>query len=98
MVILSLAVGCSFAILYIFIIFFNVKEGEPPHLSFTVGPIHNGMLYFYKVHVHHWVIYLCLSIIFGVLAFFVEIFIGFFAFSFIMTLHGLTYKDRCSFE
>ena len=75
--------------------YFFGKKGELPNLQVTFTQfdpwisVDHGIISIYGKHIHHWMIFSLLLLIFYHLEYW-----NLFAFSIIMVLHGLTYSDR----
>ena len=84
-------VGFIAGILYSLIGFGNT--GDEPTLNITLGPFRNGHLIIGGYHIHHWVIYLPLTVL-GARWGYPNVS----SFSFVMTVQGLSYADRFEFN
>ena len=96
---ISAILGITLGVLYIIFAFYGRKEGEPPRCNFTCGPFKEGMIIIHQYHIHHWMVFGALTILFGILcSVSADIFIGFYIFSAMLTLHGLmAYSDAFNF-
>ena len=83
--------GVFVGVMYV-LIGFSGRAHDPPTLAITIGPFRQGCLYLGGYHVHHWCIYGLLSLLATTLHFY-----NLAAFSFIMTVHGLSYPDCFEF-
>ena len=87
--------GAGLSILFICYLISN-NAGEPPKFKIKCDDLFvNGSFYIGSRHIHHWLIFLILLIIFFSYYIFYPSDLGIFimGFSILMILHGLSYND-----